>query len=86
MGALWLSFALTVRHGLTWLHGRPVLALVFGLVGGPATYLAGSKFSALTIGTPQWVWLLALGCAWGIACALWFLRPLSAPRGSAVPA
>lgn len=76
MAALWLSFAMTVRHGLAWLHGRPVLAAAFGLLGGPATYLAGSKFSALSIETPQALWLSALGSTWGLACSLWFLRPL----------
>jgi hypothetical protein len=76
MGGLWLGFALTVRHGLAWLHGRPVVAALFGLIGGPATYLGGAKLGALTIGTPNLLWLSALGSGWAIACGLWFGRPL----------
>lgn len=83
MGALWLNFALTTRHGLAWLHGRPWLGVAFGALGGPLTYLAGVKFGALVIAAPLPLWLGALALSWGVACGVWFAAPLD--RGSGVP-
>ena len=49
MVALWINFAAALRHCMGWLCGRFVLATVFGAIGGPLAYLAGSKFGALEI-------------------------------------
>ena len=49
MAALWINFAAALRHCMGWLCGRFVLATVFGAIGGPLAYLAGSKFGALEI-------------------------------------
>ena len=49
MVALWINFAAAFRHCMGWLCGRFVLATVFGAIGGPLAYLAGSKFGALEI-------------------------------------
>ena len=49
MVALWINFAAALRHCMGWLCGRFALATVFGAIGGPLAYLAGSKFGALEI-------------------------------------
>ena len=49
MVALWINFAAALRHCMGWLCGRFVLPTVFGAIGGPLAYLAGSKFGALEI-------------------------------------
>ena len=49
MVALWINFAAALRHCMGWLCGRFVLTTVFGAIGGPLAYLAGSKFGALEI-------------------------------------
>ena len=47
MIALWINFAAALRHCMGWLCGRFALATVFGAIGGPLAYLAGSKFGSL---------------------------------------
>jgi hypothetical protein len=44
--ALWVLFATTLRGPLRWLHGRPLLAALFGGIGGPLSYLAAARFGA----------------------------------------
>jgi hypothetical protein len=41
--ALWAAFALTLRHSLRFLRGRPLLAAAFGAVGAPLAYLAAAR-------------------------------------------
>lgn len=43
---LWICFATLIPHGLSWLQGRPVLAALFGAVGGSLSYAAGIKLGA----------------------------------------
>jgi hypothetical protein len=45
---LWANLALTANGCLAWLHGRYVLAGVFGATGGPLAYYAGIKLGAAT--------------------------------------
>ena len=48
-----------------WLRGRPVLASVFGLVGGPTTYLAGEKLGGIVL-VNQTAALVALAVGWAL--------------------
>ncbi len=47
--SLWLGFAMLPRFSLGWLAGRPVLAALFGVIGGPLSYFAGSRFGAVAV-------------------------------------
>jgi Protein of unknown function (DUF2878) len=67
MVTLWMIFATTLNHSLTWLHRNAVLAAVFGGLGGPLAYYAGERLGALRIadsfaafGGIAIVWALAL--------------------------
>lgn len=76
MSALWLSFACTLRHSLHWLMLRPMIALVFGFLGGPLSYFAGMKLEAITfpgLFTPA---SLAVAITWALAMLLlvWLFR------------
>ena len=60
---LWVLFALTLNHSLSWLKGRVVLAAIFGALGGPLAYVAGEKLMAVTIVEPNTLLILAIGWA-----------------------
>ena len=47
--ALWIGFATTLNNSLRWLQGKPVLAAVFGFVGGPLSYWAAARLGAVEI-------------------------------------
>ena len=62
--ALWLSFATTLNLSMRWLRGRPGLAMLFGAIGGPLSYLAGARLGGLEfIDQPAALAALALGWA-----------------------
>lgn len=68
--ALWLGFAVSFRYSLNWLCGRPVLAALFGALGGVFSVTIGIRLGAAT--APQGWPLLAMiyGTSWAIAVPL----------------
>jgi hypothetical protein len=69
--AMWASFALTLRHSMTFLLRRPMVALVFGAVGGPLAYLGASRgWQAIVFAEPRWMALSTLAVGWGLAMTL----------------
>lgn len=70
MVALWTGFATMLLSTL-----RPVVsswpaAFLFGLVGGPVSYLGGARLGPLAISPPVPTSLVVIGVAWGIAMLL----------------
>lgn len=47
--ALWVLFAGTLNMSMKWLRDRYFLALLFGAVGSPMSYYAGSRLGAVTL-------------------------------------
>lgn len=71
MIGLWLNFAATLNQSLGWLHGRPLLAALFGAVGGPLAYYGGARLGATeTIPGMEGLAILAIG--WGVITPLLF--------------
>lgn len=71
---LWLAFALTINHSMSWLKGRWMLAVLFGLIGGPLVFwLAERYWAAVRIAEPKWQGLLALGIEWALMTPLLLL-------------
>lgn len=69
--AMWASFALTLRHSMTFLLRRPMVALVFGVVGGPLAYLGAARgWQAIVFVEPRWMALSTLAVGWGLAMTL----------------
>ena len=62
---MWMLFATTLNVSLRWLRGREALAAVFGLIGGPVTYLAGQKLGGITL-VNEFAALAALAIGWAI--------------------
>lgn len=70
MVALWMSFATSFHGALHWLSGRFLMGAIFGMLGGPAAYLAGQRLGAVGFGVPTSVALFAIGIVWLIAMLL----------------
>lgn len=63
---LWMAFALTLNHSLSFLKRRLRTAAAIGALAGPVAYwIASRAWEALTFATPDWRALLALAIAWG---------------------
>jgi len=60
---LWVSFALSLNHSMSWIYAKPNLAYWFGFIGGPLSYFAGERLGAIKINTP-WLTTLCLAFAW----------------------
>ena len=67
---LWVSFALTINHSLTWLKEKKVLQVIFGLIGGPLAYFAGEKLGAIQLVNEHAIYILAI--SWAIATPVLF--------------
>jgi hypothetical protein len=68
--AMWVNFAMTLRSSMSWLLGRPLLAVASGVVFGPLAYLAGARLGAVIFSVPSWMGIAGLAVAWGIAIPL----------------
>lgn len=66
---LWMVFATTLNVSLRWLRGKPMVAAVFGLFGGPLAYIAGSKLDGITL-VNEVAALTALAIGWAIMMPL----------------
>ena len=67
--SMWVLFATTLNVSIRWLRGRDVLAVLFGAVGGPLSYVAGAKLGAMTFAEMQPA-LIALSLGWGLMMPL----------------
>jgi hypothetical protein len=62
---LWVQFAATFHYSMRWLQGRPVLAALFGIIGGPLAFDAGRRLGVVEFHTAVWPTLLSLALVWG---------------------
>ncbi|MBD2859460.1 DUF2878 domain-containing protein [Spongiibacter sp. KMU-158] len=62
---MWPLFALTLNYSLAWMHGKFMVAVLLGAIGGPAAFYGGQKLGAveLLLGWPS---LLILGLGWAV--------------------
>jgi hypothetical protein len=69
MAMLWLNFATVLNHSLLWLSRNLLICTVFGAVGGPLAFWAGSQMGAAMLPGEHYS-LLALSLAWGLLLPL----------------
>lgn len=62
---MWMLFATTLNVSMRWLRGKEWMAAIFGLIGGPVTYLAGQKIGGIIL-VDQLAALVALGVGWAL--------------------
>lgn len=81
MVALWLNFAATLNVSLAWLHGRSLLAALFGAIGGPLAYYSGARMGA-TAALPSLGGMVVLALGWGCMTPvlLWLARAFTAGK------
>jgi hypothetical protein len=75
--AMWVLFATTLNVSMRWLHGNYLTAAIFGLVGGPLSYIAGARLGGLEfIDMTSSVIMLAAG--WGLVtpALVWLAKRL----------
>ena len=73
MVALWVNIAPTLGSSLGWLRGRYVRGGLFGLLGGPTTYYAGTRLGALRFAPDTHESWLALAVTWTLSMVLLLL-------------
>jgi hypothetical protein len=62
---LWIAFGSTLNVSLKWLRNLPIVAIMFGAIGGPLAYLGAEKLGAVKLLiVPDAMFALAIG--WGI--------------------
>ena len=66
---MWALFATTLNVSLRWLRKMPLVAVAFGAVGGPLTYLAGQKLGGIVL-VDSFAALVALAIGWGVMMPL----------------
>lgn len=66
LAVLWLFFATTLRHSLTWTAKPWWLGSVLGAIGGPLSYLSGAKLAGLAVPWGSLGDLLLLSASWAL--------------------
>ena len=69
--ALWGLFATTLNISLSWLKHYKLLAVLFGLIGGPLAYIVAEKLNAIQLMNSYALLALALG--WALLTPLSFV-------------
>lgn len=61
---IWLGLGVTPHHSLKWLKNKLLLACLFGALGGPVAYWAGTRMGAATFNWPLPSSLFVLVLVW----------------------
>ena len=62
---LWVHFAVTLNHGMTWLEKLPLyIQIIFGGVFGALSYYAGAKMGAVELDSNLILSLFSLAVIW----------------------
>ena len=63
---IWLGLAMTIHHSLSWFKDKLLLAALFGGLGGPAAYWAGTRMGAASFNWSLEISLLVLAIIWSL--------------------
>lgn len=63
---IWAGLATTIHHSLAWLKNKLLLAAIFGAVGGPLAYWAGTRMGAASFNWSLTSSLLVLAAIWSL--------------------
>lgn len=83
--AMWLAFAWTLNHSLTYLQKHLGVAMVLGVIAGPFSYyVAGRAWGALEFIGDARMTLVLLAITWGVATGALVLiaRRLNRPHSA----
>ena len=68
--ALWVGFALTINHSMSWLKIHPLIPALLGMISAPLSYYAGKKFGAVEYNHDTLLVSAYIGIAWCVALPL----------------
>lgn len=68
--ALWLGFAATLRHSLSYLLKRPAIAIAAAALTAPLSYFAAMRLGAVEFGFSTPFTLIVLGVLWAPMMAI----------------
>lgn len=63
---LWVTFALTFNHSLTWLKKNAYFPIIFGLIGAPLSYYAGTRLQAISYPEGALFISILLSASWAL--------------------
>ncbi|NJO36321.1 MAG: DUF2878 domain-containing protein [Rhizobiales bacterium] len=81
---IWLGFAGTFRHSMSYLLAKPMIAIPAAAVAAPLSYLAGMKLGAVSFGLDIGTTAVVIGLLWACMMAL-FIHIVRADRSSSPP-
>lgn len=61
---MWMQFATLLRHSLSFLEGRYLLAALLAAGGGPLAFWSGERLGGVEFGDPAWLSLVVLAAIW----------------------
>lgn len=61
---LWVAFACTLNHSLSWLFHSKLWAFFIGGLGGASSYIGAAKLGTINIHIPDWIFFILLFCIW----------------------
>ena len=81
---MWMLFGTTLNISMGWMKRRPLLAALFGAIGGPASYYAGHKLGGIEFLDfyPAMI-ALALGWALFMPILMWLAERFDGVNGTA---
>ncbi len=68
--AMWPLFGTLFNELMSWMTGRYLVAVAFGVVGAPLSYLAGVHFGAVRVHENTIFWLTLVALTWGTSMPL----------------
>lgn len=60
-------FGSIFNESMSWMRGRYFVAILFGVIGAPLSYLAGARFGAIRVNEDTWSWVGLVALTWGAA-------------------
>lgn len=86
---IWLAFAGTFRHSMSYLLAKPMIAIPAAAIAAPLSYLAGMGLGAVSFGLDTTATAVTLALLWACMMAIFvrFYRagaPISSPTTAAL--
>ena len=70
--ALWAEFITILNVSLRWMRNKPLVAILFGAIGGPLAYMGAEKLGAITLNALPMSYV-ALSFGWAILTPLFLV-------------
>ena len=70
--ALWAEFVTILNVSLRWMRNKPLVAILFGAIGGPLAYMGAEKLGAVTLNNLPATYI-ALSVGWAILTPLFLV-------------